>query len=232
MPRRIFVWAVAAIASLFIAIAAGPNAEARSHYSRDGGTPGRFDFYVLSLSWSPSFCESNGGRNGNRNNDEQCNRGRPYAFVVHGLWPQYERGFPQNCGPAQWIDRELIRSMTDIMPAYGLVLHEWKTHGTCSGLSPEAYFRLVRRASERVKIPPRFVRVNDYLTIAPDEVERAFIESNPGLAGDMVSVTCDRRHLREVRVCMNKDLSFRACPEAERRACRSPKVVMPPVRGR
>jgi ribonuclease T2 len=231
MPKRVFVWAVAALAAL-ASILVIPNAEARSHYARESGTPGQFDFYVLSLSWSPSFCESNSGRNGNRSSDEQCNRGRPYAFVVHGLWPQYERGFPQNCGKAQWVDRELIRSMTDIMPAYGLVLHEWKTHGTCSGLSPDAYFRLVRRASEHVKIPPRFMRVNDYLTISPDEVERAFIESNPGLAGDMVSVNCDRRHLREVRVCMNKDLSFRACPEAERRACRSQKVVMPPVRGR
>ena len=230
MPKRVFVLAVAAFA-VFASVAASQNAEARSRQHRgEQGTPGQFDYYVLSLSWSPSFCESSSGRN--RNSDEQCNRGRPYAFVVHGLWPQYERGFPQNCGEAPWIDRELIRSMTDIMPAYGLVLHEWKTHGTCSGLSGEDYFRLVRRANEHVKIPPRFVRVNDYLTVSPNEIERAFIDSNPGLADDMVSVTCDRRHLREVRICMNKDLSFRACPDAERRACRSPEVVMPPVRGR
>lgn len=240
MPKRFLVWGLAALTSITVsifisilaAIPASQHAEARSRYARESGTPGQFDFYVLSLSWSPSFCESNSARNNSRGSDEQCNRGRPYAFVVHGLWPQYERGFPQNCGKPQWVDRELIRSMTDIMPAYGLVLHEWKTHGTCSGLSPDAYFRLVRRASEHVKIPPRFVRVNDYLMVSPDEVERAFIESNPGLADDMVSVTCDRRHLREVRVCMNKDLSFRACPEGERRACRSQKVVMPPVRGR
>lgn len=227
MAKRIF--AVLFAAAVVFALVQSANARSRQHHGEQS-TPGQFDYYVLSLSWSPSFCESNSGRN--RNSDEQCNRGRPYAFVVHGLWPQYERGFPQNCGEAPWIDRELIRSMTDIMPAYGLVLHEWKTHGTCSGLSGQDYFRLVRRANEHVKIPPRFVRVNDYLTVSPNEIERAFIESNPGLAGDMVSVTCDRRHLREVRICMNKDLSFRACPDAERRACRSPEVVMPPVRGR
>ncbi len=168
------------------------DAEARSrHRGGHQETPGQFDFYVLSLSWSPSFCESGRGRN----SDEQCNRGRPFAFVVHGLWPQYERGFPQSCGPSPWIDRELIRSMTDIMPAYGLVLHEWKTHGTCSGLSADDYFKTVRKASEQVKIPPRFVRINDYVTVSPDEVERAFIETNPGLKDDMVAVTCDSRHL-------------------------------------
>lgn len=228
MSKRGLVWLFAALTALAI-VAPGQDADARSrHRGGQEGTPGQFDFYVLSLSWSPSFCETGGGRRGS---DEQCNRGRPFAFVVHGLWPQYERGFPQRCGEAPWIDRELIRSMTDIMPAYGLVLHEWKTHGTCSGLSGEDYFKTVRRAYEHVKIPERFVRINDYLTVSPDEVERAFIEANPGLAGDMVSVTCDSRRLREVRVCMGKDLKFRACPETDRRACRNPQIVMPPVRG-
>jgi ribonuclease T2 len=221
--------ALAFVIVILAALMAARDTDARSrHRGGHQGTPGEFDFYVLSLSWSPSFCETSGGRRGS---EEQCSRGRPFAFVVHGLWPQYERGFPQNCGEAPWIDRELIRSMTDIMPAYGLILHEWKTHGTCSGLDAEQYFRTVRRAREHVKIPARFVRINDYLTVSPDEVERAFIEANPGLAGDMISVTCDRRWLREVRVCMTKDLAFRACPDAERQACRNPSVVMPPVRG-
>jgi len=223
--KRAFAIALIALAALVLT----QDADARSrHRGGQQGTPGEFDFYVLSLSWSPSFCETNGDRRGS---DEQCKRGRPFAFVVHGLWPQYERGFPRNCGEAPWIDRELIRSMTDIMPAYGLVLHEWKTHGTCSGLSGEEYFKTVRRASERVKIPARFVLINDYLTVSPGEVERAFVEANPGLADDMVAVTCDRRRLREVRVCMSKDLKFRACPETDRHACRSPQIVMPPVRG-
>jgi ribonuclease T2 len=221
-----------ALAVLFvasIAIALTQDAGARSrHRGGHQGTPGQFDFYVLSLSWSPTFCESNSGRRGS---DEQCNRGRPFAFVVHGLWPQYEQGFPKYCGEAPWIDRELIRSMTDIMPAYGLILHEWKTHGTCSGLSADEYFKTVRRASEHVKIPARFVRINSAVTVSPDEVERAFIEANPGLADDMIAVTCDSRRLREVRVCMSKDLKFRACPETDRHACRSPQIVMPPVRG-
>ncbi len=223
--KRAFAFVFAVFAALVLAQDAGARSR---HRGGQQGTPGEFDFYVLSLSWSPTFCESNSGRRGS---GEQCNRERPYAFVVHGLWPQYDRGFPQNCGEAPWIDRELIRSMTDIMPAYGLVLHEWKTHGTCSGLSADDYFKTVRQASERVKIPARFVRINDYVTVSPEEVERAFIEANPGLADNMIAVTCDSRRLREVRVCMSKDLKFRACPETDRHACRNPRIVMPPVRG-
>jgi ribonuclease T2 len=220
--------ATALLAFLMLA-SPGFAQDSRHHRGANAGTPGQFDFYVLSLSWSPSFCESGAGR-GRKN--EQCDGSRPYAFVVHGLWPQYDRGFPQNCErPAPWIDKKLIRSMLDIMPAYGLVLHEWKTHGTCSGLSAQHYFETVRGANERVKIPARFVRINDYTMVSPDEVERDFIEANPGLKDDMIAVTCDSRRLREVRICMNKDLGFRACPETDRHACRNPRVVMPPVRG-
>lgn len=216
--------------SFLLSAGAGLAQDSRHHRGANEGKPGQFDFYVLSLSWSPSFCESGGGRRGRSN--QQCDGSRPYAFVVHGLWPQYDRGFPQNCErPAPWIDKKLIRSMLDIMPAYGLVLHEWKTHGTCSGLKADRYFETVRNASERVKIPARFVRINNYTMVSPDEVERAFIEANPGLANDMIAVTCDSRRLREVRICMNKDLGFRACPETDHHACRHPRVVMPPVRG-
>jgi ribonuclease T2 len=195
---------------------------------RHQGTPGEFDFYVLSLSWSPSFCEGGGGRRAN----EQCEGARPYAFVVHGLWPQYERGFPQNCTePAPWIENDLVRSMLDLMPARRLVIHEWQAHGTCSGLDAERFFATVRSAREKIKIPERFVRLNDYTMVSPDEVEDAFIAANPGLAHDMIAVTCNRRYLSEVRICMGKDLAFHACPETDRRACRNPRVAMPPVRG-
>jgi ribonuclease T2 len=30
---------------------------------------------------------------------------------------------------------------------------------------------------------------------------------------------------------MTKDLEFRACPQVDRQACRSPRVSLPPVRG-
>jgi ribonuclease T2 len=191
--------------------------------------PGKFDFYVLALSWTPSYCEAEGDR---RRGDEQCNRGRPYSFVVHGLWPQYERGFPNSCvTPAPWVASGLIRSMLDLMPARGLIIHEWRTHGTCSGLGPESYFDTVRRAYARVAIPERFRAIEKHIMVSPAEVEEAFLAANPDLKPDMIAVTCDSRRLREVRICMNTDLAFRSCGEIDRRACRIPRVVMPPVRG-
>jgi ribonuclease T2 len=191
--------------------------------------PGRFDFYVLALSWSPSFCKDTEERG--RQANEQC-RGRPYSFVVHGLWPQYERGFPRDCQvPAPRLNRETMRSMLDLMPAPRLVFHEWDQHGTCSGLDAQAYFDLVRKAREKVKIPDNYAAPKSTLTVSPDDVEDAFVKSNAGLSRAGVAVTCSSTRLSEVRVCMNKDLKFRDCPEIDSRACRRDKLIMPPVRG-
>jgi len=200
--------------------------------SRDSGghQPGQFDFYVLALSWSPSFCQDSEERG--RNGGEQCSTARPYSFVVHGLWPQYERGFPQNCEqPAPRLNRELMTSMLDLMPAPRLVFHEWDTHGTCSGLDQRAYFDLVRKARETVKIPEAYASPKSTLSVTPAEVEEAFIKANPGLSRAAISVTCGSPRLGEVRVCMSKDLRFRDCAELDRRACRRDKLIMPPVRG-
>lgn len=193
------------------------------------GVPGEFDFYVLSLSWSPSYCEAAGDRRGR---DLQCSRGRPFAFVVHGLWPQYERGYPVECiAPAPWLPEGLIRSALELMPARGLVIHEWRRHGTCSGVEPAAYFDTVRRARDRISIPEQFRSLRDYTMVSPRGVEAAFLAANPDLEPDMVAVTCDERRLRELRICMSRELRFRACPEIDRRACRALRIVMPPVRG-
>lgn len=187
-----------------------------------------FDFYVLSLSWSPSYCEAEG----EEANRQQCASGRPYAFVVHGLWPQFERGYPQDCDTDERdVSTERLRSLYDIMPSAGLIRHQWRKHGSCSGLSQADYFDVLRKAREKVEIRPAYRRIGDYLTLAPGEAERAFLQSNPAAPAEGVAVTCDRRYLREVRICMTSDLEFRACPEVDRRDCRLGKVVMPPVRG-
>jgi ribonuclease T2 len=199
---------------------------------RRQNAPGEFDFYVLSLSWSPSFCEaaSERGNNG-KGTQAQCG-GRPYSFVVHGLWPQYERGFPEYCQrPSPRLARGIMSSMLDLMPAPGLIYNEWDKHGTCSGLGERAYFESIRKARAAVKIPEEFLQLAEPKTIAPDELEAAFIKVNPGLSTSAISVTCDSRRLSEVRICLNKDLQFRSCEEIDRRACRRDQVVMPPVRG-
>lgn len=188
-----------------------------------------FDFYVLSLSWSPSYCEAEG----DEADRQQCAAARPYAFVVHGLWPQYERGYPTDCRVADRdVPRDLTRSLHDIMPSSGLIRHQWRKHGSCTGLSQAEYFAVLRKARETVAIPSEFMRLDQYRTVAPAEVEARFLQSNAALSARGIAVTCDERYLREVRICMTRDLSFRACEEVDRRACRIAKAVMPPVRGR
>jgi ribonuclease T2 len=203
-----------------------------SAQDRRQNAPGEFDFYVLSLSWSPSFCEaaSERGNNG-RGTQAQCG-GRPYSFVVHGLWPQYERGFPEYCQrPSPRLARSIMSSMLDLMPAPGLIYNEWDKHGTCSGLGERAYFEAIRKARATVKIPEEFLQLSEPKTVAPDELETAFIKVNPGLSNSAISVTCDSKRLSEVRICLSKDLQFHSCEEIDRRACRRDQVLMPPVRG-
>ena len=223
----------------FAALLASVSVVAQAQDRRQN-TPGEFDFYVLSLSWSPSFCEASAERSARRESNgqggasranQQCGE-RPYAFVVHGFWPQYERGFPEYCQvPAPRIDRNIVSTMLDIMPAPRLIFHEWDRHGTCSGLSARAYFDNVRKARALVKIPDQFLDVKETLTVTPDEVEEAFVKANPGLTRNGIAVGCDNRRLREVRICLGKDMSFRDCAEVDRRACRRERLVMPPVRG-
>src|SRR4051794_38111802 len=173
--------------------------------------PGQFDYYVLALSWSPSFCEGSAERG--REQKEQCGE-RPYSFVVHGLWPQYEKGFPEFCQvPAPRLDRNIVSSMLDLMPAPRLIFNEWDKHGTCTGLSPRAYFDTVRKARAIVKIPADYLDVKTALTVSPADVEEAFVAANAGLTREAVAVTCDAQRVREVRLCLSKEFKFRDCPE-------------------
>ncbi|MPZ58231.1 MAG: ribonuclease T [Rhizobiales bacterium] len=194
--------------------------------------PGEFDFYVLSLSWSPSFCEEASERNPDRAaRQPQCSA-RPFSFVVHGLWPQYEKGFPEYCqNPAPRLSRGIVSAMLDLMPSPRLIFHEWDRHGVCSGQSASRYFETIRKARAAVKIPDQYLALAAPLTVTPAEVEEAFVEANPGLSSAGIAVGCSARRLREVRVCMTKEFGFRECPEIDRRACRRDKLLMPPVRG-
>ncbi|OQW56081.1 MAG: ribonuclease T [Proteobacteria bacterium SG_bin9] len=225
--RKLLSLRLIVIALLAIIIASPVAAQDRRQ-----NAPGEFDFYVLALSWSPSFCEAANERgNSGRSQQIQCG-GRPYSFVVHGLWPQYERGFPNYCQrPAPRLERNVMQSMLDLMPAPGLVYNEWDKHGTCSGLGARAYFETIRKARASVKIPEEYLDLATAKLAVPEDIEQAFIKINPGLSSSAISVVCDSKRLSEVRICMSKDLQFRSCEEIDRRACRRDKVLMPPVRG-
>lgn len=191
-----------------------------------GGRPGDFDFYVLALSWSPGFCELEGDRKGRA----QCDSGSGAGFVLHGLWPQYDRGYPSECGFAQ-PTRIAMEAARGVFPDEGLARHQWRKHGSCSGLSPQNYFEAARDARDRVRIPQRFQDPRGDQQARPNDIERAFVAANPGLRADMIAVACRRGVLQEVRVCLDKSLKgFRSCPEVGLRDCRSGDVSVPAPR--
>ena len=219
---------IRAALAVLVLVAAVMEAPAQSSRPNEAA---QFDFYVLSLSWSPSFCAAAAERVNARGPTLQCGA-RPYSFVVHGLWPQYDKGFPEYCQvPAPRLYRGIVSSMLDLMPAPHLIFNEWDKHGTCSGLAPRAYFDAVRKARAAVKIPPEYTDLQQPLSVTPAAVEDAFIKANPDLPRDGMAIECDKKRLTEVRICLSKELQFRACTDIARRSCRRDQLVMPPLRG-
>ena len=190
--------------------------------------PGKFDFYVLSLSWSPDYCASPAGAR----DRFQCAGPRKYGFVVHGLWPQFERGWPQDCTTdALNVPAPLKRDVLEIMPSERLMNHEWRKHGTCSGLTPKQYFESILATWANVRIPPELKSLTaDHVEFSPADLERKFVAANPGLDTSMVSVDCTGRFLKEVQVCFDKNLKFRKCSAQVERGCSMSKIIVRPIR--
>lgn len=185
-----------------------------------------FDFYVLSLSWSPSFCASEAGEN----NRMQCGDGGRHGFIVHGLWPQFERGYPEYCETPypDRVSRADGEPYFDIMPGMGLIGHQWRKHGTCTGMSPAGYLEKSRSAFDRIALPAALQGLDSAFSASPDTIEEAFIVANPGLTRKGMAVSCDEDRLREVRICLTRDLAFRSCPEVDAAGCRADSVTVPP----
>ena len=188
---------------------------------------GKFDFYVLALSWSPSFCTVATERG---EHTPQCGV-HLYSFIVHGLWPASKEHLSELCQvPAPRVDRAIVNSILDLMPATKLILHEWRHHGTCSGLSPRTYFRTTRKARAMIRLPPVFTAPEASFSVTPTQVEQAFIDSNTNLGRRNVAVRCDDGRLTEVYICLSRDLQFYACPDVLRHSCQSEHMTVPPLR--
>ena len=192
-------------------------------------TTGNFDFYLLSLSWSPGFCATAAGQN----DPGQCAPGRKFSFVLHGLWPQYEQhGWPQDCSTEQ-IDPSAVSKMIGIMPSERLIQHEWSKHGTCSGLSSTEYFEEAYEAYSEIKIPTEYKELAQQISVSPDEIRSKFAAANPAFSEQAFVVHCsgNGRYLNEVHACLTKDIKGRACNREElAQQCKSDAVVMRPVR--
>lgn len=187
---------------------------------------GKFDYYVLALSWAPNWC----ALTGDSRNDPECDK-HGLTFTLHGLWPQYAQGgYPSNCRTtARDPSRQDTAAMEDIMGSDGLAWHEWKAHGRCSGLTSDDYLGLMRKAYSSIQVPPLFTKIRQHLQVDPMVIEAAFLESNPALAPEHLAVTCEDGMIAEVRICLTKDLSPRPCG-ADLRACRLPAAELEAVR--
>ena len=201
-------------------LTAGP---ARAEGERAGG----FDYYVMALSWSPNWC----AREGDARGSDQCDVGRGHGWILHGLWPQYEAGWPSYCRTAERDPSQRdTAAMADIMGTSGLAWHQWKKHGRCTGLSAAQYFALSREAYGRIARPPAFDRLDETIRLPAQVVEDAFMAANPSLTDDMMTVTCSGDRIAELRLCLTRDLEPRLCGQDVRRDCTAGQALMDPPR--
>ena len=193
----------------------------------DGEKAGEFDYYVMSLSWSPNWC----AQKGDARNSDQCDARHDHGWILHGLWPQYHRGFPSLCRTTQRPPtRGMTDDMADIMGTSGLAWYQWKKHGTCSGLSASAYYALSRQAYESITRPPVFRQLDRAVRLPASVVEEAFLDSNPELDRDMITITCKNNHIQESRLCLSNSLKPVPCGQDVVRDCTSQNALFTPVR--
>lgn len=183
----------------------------------DGERAGDFDYYVMSLSWTPTWCDLTG----DARYSPQCKPGQGNGFTLHGLWPQYANGgHPSYCPTiARNPTRRMSNEMADIMGTSGLAWYQWKKHGRCSGLSAADYYALSRKAYTTVTRPAIFRKLKRDITLPASVVEEAFLEANPTLLQNQITITCQAHKIREVRICLTKDLKLKKCGYEISRDC-------------
>jgi ribonuclease T2 len=200
--------------------------QARHHHSRNegNGEPGQFDYYVLSLSWAPTYCLTHA------NDGDECS-GKGYGFVLHGLWPQYDAGgYPENC-PTQFdLSADAAAKGRTIYPSERLMQHEWREHGTCSGLDALAYFTTADRATAAIKVPAPLQAPPANQTLTADRITNLFQAANPQLPAGAMTLACNRAQLSEVRVCLTRDLKPRSCGRGTHSNCPSVPLNIPASR--
>jgi len=197
----------------------GTAAHARHHQHHDDdqaqdaqGIPGQFDYYLLSLSWSPTYCLTH------PYDRAQC-AGKGYGFVLHGLWPQNESGgYPQDCAQIP-LDPQAAAIGNSLYPSPKLMAHEWARHGTCSGMDAASYLRTADRATAAVRIPSMLEAPASVGQMSAEQIGAAFQAANPTLPARALTVACSRGRLMEVRVCLTRELAVRPCGRGVRSSC-------------
>jgi len=188
---------------------------------------GVFDYYVMALSWSANWCVLEG----DARRSPQCDASEDHGWILHGLWPQYHRGFPADCQTANRPpSRTMTNAMADIMGTGGLAWHQWNKHGTCTGLTAPDYFALSRRAYATITRPEVFRKLDRTVKLPASVVEEAFLKENPTLTADSITITCRDGHIQEARICLSKSLTPVPCGSDVIRDCTLKDAIFTPLR--
>lgn len=193
----------------------------------NGEKPGQFDYYVLALSWSPNWC----AREGDARQSDQCDARHDHGWILHGLWPQYHQGWPSYCKTIKRApSRNMSAAMADISGTAGMAWHQWKKHGSCSGLSAANYYALSRKAYEMVNRPPVLRKLTQEVALPASVIEAAFLRANPDWQPNMLTITCNNGYIEEARLCLSKDLTPVPCGRDVIRDCQMKDALFTPVR--
>lgn len=217
MPRLPAILMFASLVALCVtdsALARRPSHAKQDATQQSAPKAGRYDYYVMAMSWSPTYCQTH------PDETDQCGH-QGYGFILHGLWPQYETGRgPERCATDAMPDRRTVAQAMAFMPSRRLINHEWRAHGSCTGLDPAAYFKLADRAFAVIQIPPQLKAPRKDVQTNATDLRNALKRANPGLADNMLSLHCSKGDLVEVRVCLDKDsLNPRSCGRRMRTGC-------------
>jgi ribonuclease T2 len=216
-----------------VLFAAAGIAYARHHgVHRDSGNSGaapaiagQYDFFLLSLSWSPSYCLTHS------EDRAQCSKG--YGFVLHGLWPQNSNGgYPENCAPDAPLPADAEARGQTLFPSARLMQHEWQRHGSCSGLDALEYFNTADRALAVVRIPADLDAPTTSLSMDAAQIIAEFRAVNPAVPENGLVVSCNRAELSEVRVCLSKSLKPIECGRGVHSSCPDVALRIPAARAR
>ena len=190
----------------------------------DGERSGEFDYYVMALSWSPTWCALEGQKRGS----PQCEQ--DFGWVLHGLWPQYEKGWPSYCTTRERNpSRADTSAQSDIFGSSGSAWHQWNKHGRCSGLSSDNYYDLSREAYGRIERPALLRQLDKAVRLPASVIEEAFLESNPDLDASQITITCKAGRIQEARICMTRDLELRSCGQDVQRDCTMRDALFDPI---
>jgi ribonuclease T2 len=150
---------------------------------------------------------------------------------LHGLWPQYQTGgYPQHCATSEALTSDARTLGMTVFPTETLMVHEWETHGTCSGMAALDYFKLAKTAHESIAVPTQLQPGGNVKSMNGQKISSLLRDANTSITSKSIALICGGHELSEVRICLSKDdLKPRACGSKVSSSCGTAPVKVPGV---